>query len=68
MAIKVYKNQKESPDRLVSRFNKKIQASRVLLEVKVRKFHEKKKTKKFIRQAAIMREAYRAKRNKEQFY
>lgn len=68
MGVKVYKNSKESADRLISRFNKKVQASRVILEVKSRRYNEKKKTKRLVRQAAIMREMYRAKRNKEQYY
>lgn len=68
MAVKAYKNAKESPDRLISRFNKKVQASRVLLQVKSRRYNVKKKTKRLVRQAAIMRETYRAKRKKEQYY
>lgn len=68
MAVKAYKNSKESADRLISRFNKKVQASRILLEVKSRRYNEKKKTKRLVRQAAVMREAYRAKRKKEQYY
>ncbi len=68
MAVTVFKNTKESADRLVSRFNKKVQASRILLELKARRYNEKKKTKRLVRQAAIMRENYRAKRTKEQYY
>lgn len=68
MSVKVYKNQKESTDRLISRFNKKVQASRILLEVKNRRYHKRATTKRLVRQAAVMREFYRAKRNKEQYY
>ena len=68
MGVIVHKNQKESPDRLVSRFNKKVQASRILMEVKSRRYRKKKLTKRLIRQSAIMREHYRAKREKEQYY
>jgi hypothetical protein len=39
MAITVYRNSKESLDRLISRFNKKVQSSRVLLEVKIGRAH-----------------------------
>ena len=68
MGVKVYKNQKESTDRLISRFNKKVQSSRILLEVKSRRHRKKPLTKRLIRQTAIMREYYRSKREKEQYY
>ncbi len=68
MGVTIEKNPKESPDRLISRFNKKVQASRILLEVKNGRYHVKPKTKRLQRKSAIMREAYRAKRNKEKYY
>ena len=68
MAIIVYKNQKESLDRLISRFNKKVQAGRILLEVRNRRYHKKPLTKRKQRQAAIMREYYRGRREKMQYY
>ncbi len=68
MAVKVYRNQKESLDRLISRFNKKVQASRVLMEVKGRRYHKKPPTKRLIRQAAMMRTHYRNLRDKMQYY
>ncbi|MCA9374086.1 MAG: 30S ribosomal protein S21 [Candidatus Gracilibacteria bacterium] len=68
MSVHVTKNSKESVDRLISRFNKKVQGSRVLLEVKGRRYHKKAKTKRLVRQAAVMRDHYRDKRNKMQYY
>ena len=68
MAVTILKNQKESQDRLISRFNKKVQSSRILLEVKSRRYRKKKLTKRLVRQSAIMREHYRFKREKEQYY
>ena len=68
MAVSVAKNSKESVDRLISRFNKKVQGSRVLLEVKNRRYHKKPKTKRLVRQAAVVRDQYREKRNKMQYY
>lgn len=68
MGVSIEKNPKESPDRLISRFNKKVQASRILLEVKNGRYYVKPKTKRLQRKSAIMREAYRTKRNKEQYY
>jgi ribosomal protein S21 len=68
MAVTIRKNQKESQERLISRFNKKVQSSRILLEVKARRYRKKKLTKRLVRQSAIMREHYRSKRQKEQYY
>jgi ribosomal protein S21 len=68
MAITVYKNPKESLDRLISRFNKKVQASRVILEVKGRRYYKKPLTRRLQRQSAIMREYYRSRNEKMQYY
>lgn len=68
MAVRVTKNSKESVDRLISRFNKKVQGSRVILEVKNRRYRKKPLTKRLVRQAAVMRDHYRAKRDKMQYY
>lgn len=68
MAIRVYKNSKESSDRLISRFNKKVQASRILLEVRGRRYYKKKPNKRYLRQAAVMRTYYRNLRERMQYY
>jgi len=68
MAITVYRNPKESLDRLISRFNKKVQASRVILEVKNRRYWKRPPTKRHVRKAAIMRSHYRGLREKMQYY
>jgi ribosomal protein S21 len=68
MAITIYRNPKESLDRMISRFNKKVQASRVLLEVRNRRYFKRPPTARHQRQAAIMRTHYRALREKMQYY
>jgi len=68
MGLKVYRNQKESVDRLISRFNKKVQASRILLMVKERRYLKKKPSKRHSRMAAIMRTHYRQQREKMKYY
>ncbi len=68
MAIRIYRNPKESLDRMLSRFNKKVQASRVILEVKNRRYWKRAETKRHARAAAIMREHYRNLRTKMQYY
>lgn len=68
MKVVVRKSEKESNERLIARFNKKVQASRKVLEIRGRRYHIPKKTKKETRTAAIMREFYRSKREKNKFY
>ena len=68
MAITVIRNPKESVDRVISRFNKKVQASRILLLVKERRYHKRKPTKRYTRKAAIMRDFHRGRREKMKYY
>lgn len=68
MSIKVFKNPKESVDRLISRFNKKVQSSRIILKSKERRYLKKKPSARHMRTAAIMRNHYRAAREKQKFY
>lgn len=66
--IRLSRNPKESVERLVSRFNKRVQKSRIILISKEKKHHQKKLTKRKVRKAAIMREFYRAERQRKKFY
>lgn len=66
--IKVKRNEKESVDRLLSRFNKLVQASRIILEVKNRRYFKKEQTKRLGRKKAVMRDFYRDKKKKMQYY
>lgn len=68
MAIKVIRNVKESSDRLVARFNKKVQSSRVLVNLKSRRYFKKPPKKRKVRAAAIMRDNYRSQREKMKYY
>ena len=68
MAITLFKNPKESVDRLISRFNKKVQASRIILQSKERRYRRKKPSKRHVRTAAMMRSHYRSQREKQKFY
>lgn len=68
MRVTIWKNDKESTERAITRFNKKVQASRKLLEVREGKYHKKAKTKTKQRKAAVMREFYRAQKDKNKFY
>ena len=66
--IYAIKKQNESNERLINRFKKTVQRSRILLDAKQHRFHEQAKRKRYVRQAAVMRDQYRKKRAKEQFY
>lgn len=68
MAIYMRKNPKESVDRMISRFNKKVQASRILLLAKEKRYLKKEPNKRHTRRAAIMRSHYRAQREKMKYY
>ena len=62
------KKQNESNERLISRFKKVVQRSRIVMDAKKGRYHKNEPTKKYIRESAVKREFYRAKRAKEQFY
>lgn len=69
--MKVYvqkSDNKESNERLIARFNKKIQGSRKLVKVRDERYMVHKPKKRKVRAAAIMREKYRSLREKNKFY
>lgn len=68
MKVTVWKNEKESNERSITRFNKKVQASRKLLQIKNDRYHKKALTKRKARKAAVMREHYRSLKEKNKFY
>ena len=68
MKVTVVKNEKESNERLISRFNKKVQASRKILKIRAERYNTTPSTKRHQRQAAIMRDKYRAQKERSRFY
>ncbi len=68
MRVIIWKNEKESSERAITRFNKKVQASRKLLKVRGERYHKRSVSRLKQRAAATMREFYRAKREKSKFY
>lgn len=68
MKVTIWKNDKESSERAITRFNKKVQASRKLLKIRGERYHKKDDTKRQVRQSAVMREKYRAQKEKSRFY
>lgn len=65
--IYAIKKQSESNERLMSRFKKIVQRSRVM-EQKRHRYHEGSPTKKYQREAAVKRAEHRKKREKAKFY
>ena len=65
--IYLKKNQKESNEKLISRFQKKVQGSRVIVMAKERMHFKKPIKKRHIRTRAIMREHYRSLREKQKY-
>lgn len=66
--IYAIKKKNESNERLISRFKKVVQRSRVIMSTKRGKFHTNPLTKKQIREAAVKRDFYRKQREKKRFY
>jgi ribosomal protein S21 len=67
MAITVVKNPKESPERLIGRFNKKVQQSRMIVALKAKRYRSKDLSERKERSAALMRTKYRKMREKSKF-
>jgi ribosomal protein S21 len=65
--IHLKKSSKESNEKLISRFQKKVQGSRILLQAKARMYYKKPMKDSEIRRRAIMREHYRALREKQKY-
>jgi ribosomal protein S21 len=61
------KKQNESNERLMSRFKKVVQRSRIM-EQKRKRYFADKPTKKQVREAAVKRSENRARREKAKFY
>lgn len=61
------KKANESNERLISRFKKLVQRSRIINDVKKGRYFVTKPTKKYIRNAAIIKAGHRARKAKEQF-
>lgn len=68
MAITLVRNPKESGERFIARFNKKVQQSRIVTSLKSRRYRSKDPSKRHMRQAALMRDHYRSTRERAKFH
>jgi len=64
----VLPNEKESSEGRVSRLKKIYNRSRIKSLVQAKRYRKGKPTKREVRAAAIMREKYRAEKEKKRFY
>lgn len=58
----------ESVDKLINRFKKQVQGTRMVLALRKGRYHQKKLTKKKLRAAAVIREKYRDEKAKKMYY
>ena len=65
--IYLKKNVKESNEKLISRFQKKVQGSRIILLAKEKMYFKKPAKKRKVRARAMMREHYRSVREKQKY-
>ncbi|MBI5412227.1 30S ribosomal protein S21 [Candidatus Peregrinibacteria bacterium] len=63
-----FKKKNESNERLINRFKKLVQRSRIIIDGKKKRFHIPTITQREIRKAAIIAAGHRARRALEQYY
>jgi ribosomal protein S21 len=68
MAIYAVRKGSESNDRLMNRFKKQVQESRLIKKLRDCRRYKKKGSKRLIRKKALKREWYRGKNTKQKFY
>ncbi|MBT6068750.1 hypothetical protein HOG48_03270 [Candidatus Peregrinibacteria bacterium] len=68
MGVYAIKKTGQSDDKLVNEFNKRVQKARTIPRVRSSRYHKKLKTKRQVRQGAVMREKYRAENARKKFY
>lgn len=68
MAIYAVKKGRESNERLMNRFKKQVQNTRLVKVLRARSRYKKAARKRTIRLTALKREEYRSKNKKKKFY
>jgi ribosomal protein S21 len=68
MAVAVVKKENESNEKLVSRFEKKVQQARLLQWLRKNRFHKDRENKKRVKEAGIAASRYRAERERLKYY
>jgi ribosomal protein S21 len=62
----VVRDPNENNEHLVQRFKKAVRAARLVVELKKARYHSRAKTKKRVREEAIMRSKHRETRRRQQ--
>lgn len=66
--IYAVRKKNESADKLMNRFKKQVQHSRIMMEVRQGRYFKKKVAKQYTRNSAVMREQHRSERRQKMFY
>ena len=67
MAIYALRRENETVDKLINRFKKQTQSSRIVQRVREKRYWTKDDTRRLVRKSALKREENRAKKRVEQF-
>ena len=67
MSVTVRKNPQESSERLIARFNKKVQQSRIMILVRAKRYRSKSVKPRLVRMVALKRTEYRSLKQKAKF-
>ncbi|MDP4008622.1 MAG: hypothetical protein Q8P68_05530 [Candidatus Peregrinibacteria bacterium] len=68
MGVYAFKKTGQSDDKLVNEFNKRVQKARTIPRVRSTRYHQKDKSKRQVREGAVIRENYRAEAARKKFY
>lgn len=66
--IYAVRKENESIDRLINRFKKQVQETRMVMQLRKNRYHQKKPTKIKQRQSAVVREQHRSEKAKRMYY
>ncbi len=68
MPIYAVKKNNETVDRLINRSKRQVHNSGVIFLVRAKRYHQKKLSKRIIKNKALKREEYRTKNSKQAYY
>lgn len=68
MAIYAVRRENETVEKLINRFKKQTQGTRLVQLVRAQRYNTKTPSRRLVRLAALKRTEHRARRAKEQFY
>ena len=66
--IHAIRKETETSEKLLNRFKKAVHNSRMILQIRATKYHQRPLTKRQVRVSALKRSFYRARRRKDAMY